>query len=253
VGENRIRALAENFRRTWQRPPTRDELNHVIDEYVRDEILTREAERLGLANDDTVIKRRLRQKLEIITEESSAAESVSDAQLQAFLDKHADAFRSDARIAFDQVFFDPSKRGERLDSDVAASLARLNGQGAGGRRPASADFSGLGDSLFVLQPSVPLSSQSAIAATFGRPFADALGALPPESAERWVGPIESGYGLHLVRVRELQPGMVPPLTEIRPLVEREYRNIRRTEVRDAHYQALRSQYEVVVKWPKDAK
>lgn len=252
VGENRIRALAENFRRTWQRPPTRDELDHVVDEFVRDEILTREAERLGLANDDTVIKRRLRQKLEIITEESSASEEVTDAQLQAFLDAHADAFRADAHIAFDQVFFDPSKRGDHVEADIAAALARLNDGRSDGRRPASADFAGLGDALFVLQPSVPLSTQSAIAASFGRPFADALAALPADALQRWVGPVESGYGQHLVRLRERQPGAAPSLAEIRPVVEREYRNMRRNEVRDAHYQALRAQYEVLVKWPQGA-
>jgi hypothetical protein len=248
VSESRIKALAENFRRTWQRLPTKDELDGLIETHVRDDILTREAERLGLASDDTVIRRRLRQKLEIITEEASMSEAVSDAQLQTFLDAHADAFRGEAKIAFEQVFFDPAKRGARIEADMRVALEKLNAN----RRPTSADFAKNGDALFVLQASYPLSGTRQIGTLLGEPFAAELAELAAAKPESWFGPIESGYGWHLIRVTGFEPGQKATLDEVRPQVEREWRNARRVQARDAQYATLREQYTITVKWPQAA-
>ena len=247
VTEARVRALAQNFGRTWQRAPTAGELDGLIEEHIRDEVLTREAQRLGLDRDDTVIRRRLRQKLEIIIEESAANETVSDMQLEEYLKTHAEVFRGEAKLAFEQVFFDPARRGERLPADIERARTALVAAGLAQRRLTSADLAKWGDALFVLQPSYPLSPQRAIAASFGQEFAQSLVQLPEDQQKRWIGPIESGYGVHLVRLTQREPGAVLPLAQVRPLVEREWRNARRVAVREERYQALRAGYAITVK------
>jgi hypothetical protein len=248
--------LAENFRRTWQRLPAAGELDGLIEDYIRDEVLTREAVRLGLDRDDQVIRRRLRQKIEIISEEAAASVQPTDAQLQEFLTKHADAFRGEAKVAFAQVFFDPGKRGDRVEANAKALLAQLNANEKPTSRPekgfhaASADFSKTtGDPLFVLKPTYPLTGQREIATTFGGDFATALAELPKAGSGQWHGPIASGYGLHLVRVDALVPGVLPTLDQARPLVEREWRSQHRQESGERAYQALRGAYQIVIKKP----
>lgn len=237
----RITALVENFKRTWQRLPTGGELDGLIEEQVRDEILTREALRLGLDRDDTIIRRRLRQKLEIITEESSDAATPSDAELESYRKAHAELFRSAPQIAFEQVFFDPSKHGARLGTDIAQARAALEKAAA---HPEAAQAQG--DALFVLQASYPPTDQRAIASSFGDAFAAALAQLGPDAVGHWLGPIESGYGQHLVRLQTFEASREPALAEIRALVEREWRNVQRNQAREAQYQALRANYRIEI-------
>jgi hypothetical protein len=274
LSESHVRVLVENFRRTWQRPPSEQELDGLIEEQIRDEVLTREAMRLGLERDDTVIRRRLRQKLEIITEEAAASIAPTEAQLQAYLDAHAEDFRGEARVAFAQVYFDPNKRGEALDADIKRVLAQLNGQSDSNaptaptaaaattadtaataqntpdRRSTSTDFERMGDRLFVLKAQYPLTGQRELAAVFGSEFAQALPGLP---RGQWRGPVDSGYGVHLVRMDAHEAAPVATLADVRPLVEREWRNAQRKEAAAAQYQRLRAGYQIVVRRPSSGK
>jgi hypothetical protein len=219
------------------------ELDGLIEEHIRDEVLTREAQRLGLDRDDLVIRRRLRQKIEIITEEAAAAVAPTDAQLNDYLQAHADDFRGEGRVAFAQVFLDPAKRGAQIEADARTLLDKLNGApgGAGSAEPALP-----GDGLFMLKPQYGLTGGREIAATFGAEFAAAL---PAQPVGKWSGPVASGYGLHLVRVDKVEPAPAPALDEIRPLVEREWRNVQRKQAAEAQYRELRSAYRVVIKRP----
>ncbi|MBK9521029.1 MAG: peptidyl-prolyl cis-trans isomerase [Rhodocyclaceae bacterium] len=246
VNEGRVRMLAENFRRTWQRPPTASELDGLIEEQIRDEVLTREAQRLGLDRDDTVIRRRLRQKIEIITEEAAASVQPTDAQLQNYLNLHPENFRGESRTAFTQIFLDPSKRGDRLDADAKVLLDRLR---ADERRPTSTNWQKLGDQLFMLKQEYPLSGEREIATIFGADFASSL--LDLKTGE-WSGPVRSGYGLHLVRVSASEAAGPVALADIRPVVEREWRNAQRKAGAEAQYQQLRAGYKIVVKRPATA-
>lgn len=246
VNEGRVRMLAENFRRTWQRPPTASELDGLIEEQIRDEVLTREAQRLGLDRDDTVIRRRLRQKIEIITEEAAASVQPTDAQLQNYLNLHPENFRGESRTAFTQIFLDPSKRGDRLYADAKVLLDRLR---ADERRPTSTNWQKLGDQLFMLKQEYPLSGEREIATIFGANFASSL--LDLKTGE-WSGPVRSGYGLHLVRVSASEAAGPVALADIRPVVEREWRNAQRKAGAEAQYQQLRAGYKIVVKRPATA-
>ena len=240
VSPARINTLAQNFKRTWQRPPTRDELDGLLKDYVREEVLYREALVLGLDRDDTVIRRRLRQKMEFVSDEAAALETPTDQDLAVYLTANADVFRIEARATFAQVFLDPRQRADTLEADAARLRDALNGAGAAAQ-PAE-----LGDSLLLLQARYEDVSQSEVARLFGIGFAEALFAQP---TGRWVGPIPSGYGAHLVRLDTLTPGRVPALAEIRPLVERERANVRRRELSEAFYDGLRAKYQVTIRTP----
>lgn len=236
ITPGQIDAMAATFARTWQRPPTEAELKGLIDDYVRSEMATREALALGLDRDDTVIRRRLRQKLEFLVEDAADAAPPTDAELQGWLDQHPEAFRVEPRIGFRQVYLDPGRRGPSLDGDVRALLARLTAAGP------SAAVDTLGDRLMVPQEPEAMTPTD-IAGLFGREFADEVVKIAPG---RWVGPVRSGYGVHLVYVRERTGGRTPALEEVRPVVERELLAARRKRQLDAMYDRLLERYRVTI-------
>ena len=178
VGRGRIEALAQTFARTWQRPPTPQEFDGLVADFVRDEVLYREAVALGLDRDDTVVRRRMRQKLEFLTEDAQAS-APTDAELSAHLAAHADEFRREEQLTFTQIFLDPTRRGASLPGDAAALLDALR------TRPASVDVETAGDGL-LLEPRYVDASQRDVAQHFGPAFAEALRAQP---AGAWFGPV----------------------------------------------------------------
>jgi hypothetical protein len=231
-----VQHIADGFARTWQRPPTPAELAGLVDERVRDEVYYREALGLGLERDDIVVRRRLRQKMEFIVEDAVAGPPPTDADLQAHLDAHPEVFRHEATTSFRQVYLDRDRRGPRTADDVRLLVATL------GRAGAAADTAGLGDSLMIDTEFVDVSDRE-VARTFGDAFATALASLP---VAEWSGPVESGYGLHVVLVRDHTPGRVPTLAGAREAVLREFLATRRTQMMESAYAALRARYEVIV-------
>jgi hypothetical protein len=242
VTPGHIEHLTVSFARTWQRPPTAQELAGLIDDYIREEVLYREAVAMGLDRDDTIVRRRLRQKLEFLTEEAAEMAPPSEAELHAFLQQHAEAFRVEPRLAFRHVYLRRDRRGAAVDAAAAQLLAQLS------TGDAVTDPAALGDP-FLLPPEFALSSRSEIARLFGDTFATQLQHLDPG---RWTGPIESEYGLHLVFVRERVDGRVPALAEVRQAVQREWLAARRKDVNEQFYQRLRARYTVVVEQPQAA-
>ena len=233
VGKGRIEALAQTFARTWQRPPTSAELDGLVADWVRDEVFYREAVALGLDRDDTVVRRRMRQKLEFLVEDADAA-APTDAELAAHLAAHAGEFRRDDQLTFTQIFLDPNRRGAALPADAAALLSALR------ERPESVDLETAGDGL-LLEPRYVDASQTDVARHFGPAFADALRAQP---AGTWFGPVASGYGWHLVRIDARTPGRAPELAEVRDAVARDWEARRRQSRLDARYEELKRGYRV---------
>jgi hypothetical protein len=240
VSAGRIAQLTEAFTRTWQRPPTEQELEGLIEDHVREEVYYREALAMGLDRDDTIVRRRLRQKLEFFTDDLMANVDPTDEQLQAYLDEHPDDFRIPAQLSFRQIYFNRDRRGAQATQDAETLLARLNGAGS------EIDTAELGDPL-MLPAEYELISEVEVARRLGAEFAAALPTLP---LGRWSGPVESGFGLHLVLISERHSGSLPSLAEIRKGVEREWRNVRRKEASDAFYNGLRDRYEVSVEGPE---
>jgi len=236
ISASRVEALAGNFATVWMRPPTAVELKGLIDDYVAEEVYYREAIAMGLDQDDTVIRRRLRQKMEFISEDVAAATEPTDAQLQAYLEQHADKFALPATLTFQQVYLSAERRGEAVRADAEKLLAELQA----GRGPA--DPAEAGDAT-LLPATMEAASPQVIANTFGEEFARQIDEAP---VGQWSGPIESGFGLHLVKVDERVAGSAPTLVEIRPIVLREWQSEQRRAQNKSFLDTLRSKYEVRV-------
>jgi len=236
ITEARVEALAENFATVWMRPPTTAELKGLVDDYVAEEIYYREAVAMGLDQDDTVIRRRLRQKMEFISEGVAEATEPGDAELQAYLDQHADKFAMPAELTFQQVYLSSERRGKNVRADAEKLLAELRA----GRGPA--DPLEAGDPT-LLPPAMTTASPQAIASTFGQEFAAQIDEVP---VGQWSGPVESGFGLHLVKVDERSSGKAPTLEEIRPIVQREWQSEERRRQNQALLDTLKSKYEIRV-------
>jgi hypothetical protein len=236
VTQGRIENLAITFSRAWKRPPTEKELAGLVQDYIREEVYYREALAMGLDRDDTIIRRRLRQKLEFVTDDIAALAEPTDAELTAYLKAHPDAFRVERRFTFSQVYLNPDKRGENLARDTAQLLIQLRQS----RR--DADHSALGDS-FLLERKFEAVPGTEVAKQFGERFVAKLGDLP---AGHWHGPVESGYGVHLVFVEERTEGRVPELAEVREVVRREWANARRLESNEKYFRGLLKRYTVTV-------
>lgn len=242
VTQGQIENLAMGFTRAWQRAPTAEELEGLVRDRVREEVYYREALAMGLDKDDTVIRRRLRQKMEFVTEDIVAQAQPTDEELNAYLQAHPDAFRTQQVFTFSQVYLSPEKHGAQLAHDAAQLLAQLNRAGS------NVDMAALGDALMLEHTFAAVPARD-IAAQFGDKFAAKLGELEPG---KWQGPIESGYGVHLVLVGERVEGHVPALAEVRDAVLREWSNSRRLETNEKFYQELLRHYTVTIEQPRPA-
>src|SRR5688572_3992811 len=243
ISKGRIESLEIAFSRTWRRPPTASELEGLIRDYVREEVFAREAVALGLDKDDTIIRRRLRQKLEFVSEDVTAHAEPTDEQLRAYLKEHPDAFRGDRRFTFSQVYLNPQRRGANLDRDAVQMLAQLRRSGS------KADIAALGASLMLENEFKALPASEAVK-QFGEKFAAKLGEMP---AGQWQGPIDSGFGVHLVLIRGRTDGSLPALEDVRAVVRREWTNARRMEANEKFYQILLRRYVVTIERPEAAK
>lgn len=236
VTSGEIEHLAVGFTKIWQRPPTPQEMAGLVKDRVREEVYYREALALGLDKDDTVIRRRLRQKMEFIADDVAAHTKPTDAELTAYLQAHPESFRIEPRLTFRQVFLNPEKHGEYLMRDAERLRAQLIRVGE------KADASKLGDP-FILQDAFVALPSSEIARQFGTTFAARLSAL---SLGQWHGPIESAYGMHLVRISERTAPRLPALAEVREAARREWDNTRRLQSNENFYQTLLQRYTVTV-------
>jgi len=242
ISAGQITSIELGFTRTWHRPPTSDELEGLIRDRVREEVYYREAMALGLDKDDTIIRRRLQQKLEFLTDDVVAEAEPTDAELSAYLTAHPDLFRRQRQLTFSHVYLNPDKHGEHLARDTGALLARLNQAGG------TADASALGDP-FLLGYTFVAVPGTEVAAQFGEQFAAQVGQLSPG---QWHGPVESGYGVHLVLVSARTEGRVPRLDEVRDAVAREWDNVRRLAANNTLYQDMLKRYAVTIEAPRVA-
>jgi len=232
ITSNEIAWLKEMWSRQWQREPTRDELRGLVTDFLKEELLAREARALGLDQNDTIVRRRLAQKLEFLVQDTSSLAEPTEEDLRRFYDANPERFQTEARISFKQVFFSREKRAAAA-TEAKAALSDL----AGGANPA--DF---GDRLLVDSEIVDADMQS-VGGQFGREFADAVFTLKPGA---WNGPIESGYGLHLVRVSEVKPANRREFSEVKTQVLARWREQRQREDNEKYFASLLKKYDVVV-------
>lgn len=236
VTRGQIDQLATSFRLVWQRPPTEQELQGLIEDHIREEVLYREAVALGLDRDDKVIRRRMRQKLEFLAEDLSAQIEPDEESLQTWFAEHPDAYVIDERFSFQQIYLSPDRRGDSLDDDIAQMLRTLSTANE------EVDITTLGDPI-LLPDAFTAMARSRVEQTFGTSFATSL---QDAATGSWVGPLESGYGLHIVHVAERFPRGMPELAEVRAAVARDWSAAQQQNTLDAHYQALRQAYTIRV-------
>jgi hypothetical protein len=229
VTEAEVRWLRDNWQSRWQRPPTQAELRGLVDDYVRRDILYREALAMGLDRDDEVIRRRMVQKIEFLTNDLATQVQPTEVQLQAYFQQNLDRYRIPQRRSFAHVYFNFDQRGDAAVGDAERLLARLRSAAPDAVRPAE-----LGD-RFMLQHEYRLQREQDVQRIFGQRFAAALFALEPGV---WQGPIASGYGLHLAYVMDVEEPRVPDLALVR--------NDLREQANEAMLAAVRSRYTVEI-------
>ena len=225
----KIEQLAAVFAKTWQRPPTPPELKALIDDTVKEEIYVREALALGLDKDDTVIRRRLRQKMEFMGDIGADALAPTNAELQAFLDAHSAKFALEPSIAFQQVLLGPDHHKDRMEQDAAVVLASL-------RSTPAPDPSQLGDAS-LLPADMPLTESDD-----DRPdiwFRICRG--PWQDTKR---PMDGTDRVGLRPACRAHPGRKdgrrPALAEVRNAVARDWSSERRRQIKEARLGALLS-------------
>jgi hypothetical protein len=242
AGRERITITAEQVSKagdtaalTQGRALSPAELNDLVESMVREEVLYREALALGLDKNDDEVRRRLVEKMNYLTQDLADPASSPD-ELQAFYTASPQLFTIPPLVSFDQVFFSPNERGDKLDAGAVAGLAALRA----GKPPDQ-----VGDHT-PLRAAYDDAPRDQIRVLFGDQMADALFTAPPGD---WAGPYRSDFGLHLVRLRGRTEARLPPYDEIAARVAEEFGAKRRREANEAAYRRLRANYNVIVETP----
>ena len=215
-----VERLAGQFEAVWRRPPTAAERAGLVDDYVREEVYYREALALGLDRDDTVIRRRLRQKMEFLGDAGAGGAGAGARRSCRRISRRIrSGSRAPARVTFRQVFLG--------DADPGGGA----GGAGGGRRSRGGRARHR-----CCRRRWRRRCETSVDGTFGDGFFAAVAALPPGA---WQGPVASAFGDHLVRLVEAEPAAAPPFEEVRAAVEEDWRREKAAELREAQYQALR--------------
>jgi peptidyl-prolyl cis-trans isomerase C len=238
-----LRQMDLYFESQWHRQPTPAEFQAMVEDKVREEVLYREALAMGLDKDDTIVKRRMAQKMQFLAEDVAAAHEPSSAELKAWFEKNSNKFALPSRYSFRHLYFSPDKRGKNAQGDAAKALARIAGQAEDTKL---ADLFG---DRFMFQDYYGDRTPSAIAKEFGPPFAVAVEKLKPGS---WQGPIESGYGWHLVFVDTVIPGRIPAFEEMEPDVKTAWLAEQKQQAWQKAYAEMRAKYTVLLPAPSDS-
>jgi hypothetical protein len=226
---------------TWlaqgRAPPTPEQMQNLIELKVREEVLFREAVALGLDKDDTIVKRRLAQKMEFLAEGAAIENEPSSETLKAWFKDNQQRFALLPRVSFHHLYFSPDQRGEHARDAALKALEQTAGKPGD-----SKDVESLGDP-FMYQDYYGDRSFDEMAKLFGLNFARALVSLKPGS---WQGPVESGYGWHLIFVDSAAPGRVPAFEEIEPDIKSTWIAEQRTQAKAKAYETMRARYQVVL-------
>jgi hypothetical protein len=237
VDANRIKGFIAAWERRWNRPPTSQELDGIVQQFVREDILYREAVAMGLDVDDPITRRRMAQKLEFLTKDIARLKEPQEGELERYFEENAELYRKPDLITFSHVYLDPDKRGAATLDDAAELLVEL--EGAGEPEPGSLRS---GD-RFMLQSYYPEKSGIDIRRQFGTGFSESVMRLEPG---KWHGPVLSGYGTHLVYVHALAVAPPPVFADVRDHVLENWQIAQQDEFNAQYFESLKSRYEIVI-------
>jgi hypothetical protein len=235
IGEGDVRWLKETFANQWQRTPTDEELRGLVAGFLEEELFAREAKSLGLDQNDTIVRRRLAQKLAFLVDDTSRIVEPTDDELRRLYHADAERFRVEARLSFTQVFFNPERR-QHAETDAEAALMSIST--TGGDDSATT----MGDPILLETEFHDVDAQT-VSNVFGSDFARTVFLLKPGS---WAGPVKSGYGVHLVRITDTRLATLRPFQEVRPKVLEEWRRQREDQTKAMYLGKLREKYGVVI-------
>ena len=237
VSAEKIQQLHETWSRQRGTPPTDAQLRNLVEDFVREEVLYREAIASGLDQDDTIVRRRLAQKVEFLAQSIASTVEPEDTELQQFFENNKEKYIIPTQVSFTHVYFSSSRRGARAADDARSVLATLTSD-----QISAADASGLGD-RFMLQYNYPPQSQEQIRDLFGIEFASKIFELPPGE---WTGPVESSYGVHLIYIQKRSLSRTPTLQEIHAQVLRDLNDQRMRTTANEYYRGLRSRFDIEI-------
>ncbi len=230
-----LRQLAVHWLAQGRPLPTADQMHALIEQRVSEEILSREAVALGLDKDDEIIKRRLAQKMDFLAADIAALQDPGDAELRAWYTQNSDRFALPPRASFRHLYFSFDRPGAQ--DAAAAALDKIASEPADAAKVAAvAD-------AFMFQDYYAEKAPDQIAKEFGPGFAKAVFQLKPGA---WQGPIQSGYGWHLVFVDAIEPGRVPGFDEVAPDVKSAWLDQKQREIKRIALEAMRARYTIVV-------
>jgi hypothetical protein len=234
IGQGEVHWLTETFTLQRQRAPTPEELRSLVAEFLNEELLAREARDMKLDENDTVIRRRLAQKMTFLVEGTSRRAEPTDAELQQLYEANPERFRTDARVSFKHVYFNPANRADPA-SDAENMLADLSG--------AVGEGAGVVGDRFLLGSEFHEEDERSVSGTLGQQFAQELFLLKPGN---WSGPITSGFGVHLVRVDALEGSRVRPFADMRRELVDEWRRDQEQNAKERYFARIQKKYDVVI-------
>ena len=237
ITSGEINWLTDTWKKRWNRPPTAEEREGLIKQYLRETILYREAVAMGLDRDDTVIRRRLAQKLEFLAEDLIRPNPPTEDELRTYFEAHMDRYQPPDLITLTHVFLDPDKRGDQTLKDAETIKAKLIAL----KEPPQ-DARSFGDP-FMLQSYYPERSEAELAKLFGRGFAEPVFKLEPQ---QWHGPVLSGYGTHLVYVHDRRVAEPPRLSDVEEQVRQDWESDRREQLNEQYIASLMGRYDVTI-------
>jgi hypothetical protein len=237
VTAGEITWLEDTWKKRWNRAPTQKELQGVVRQFLRERVLSSEATAMGLDKDDIVIRRRLAQKLEYLSQDLLGAGTPSDEKLAAFFTENAKAYEEPAVLTLTHVFFDPDKRGAQALEEAKTQKVVLANQNV-----APTDARSYGDQ-FLLQSYYPERTYGELSKLFGRGFVETLSDLSPGE---WHGPVLSGYGVHLVYIHHRQDARPAKLADVKDRVLANWQDNRRKELSDKYLSSLLERYQVSI-------
>jgi len=237
-----LRTMTAYFDSQWHRPPTAQEFQAMVEDKIKEEVLYREGLAMGLDKDDTIVKRRMAQKVRFLAEDVAAAHEPSTGELKGWFEKNTDKFALPSRYSFRHIYFSPDKRGTIAHNDAVNALVKIAGQPEDLPQVASAA------DRFMFQDYYGDRTPSAIAKEFGPQFAVALEKLKPGS---WQGPVESGYGWHLVFVDTVIPGRIPAFEEVESEVRTAWLGNQKAQAWQKAYETMRAKYTLLLPAPPD--
>jgi peptidyl-prolyl cis-trans isomerase C len=226
-----------NWMAQWQHPPTPDEMRNLVDGKIREEILAREAMALGLDKDDTIVKRRMAQKMEFLMEDVSALREPPEDELKLWFEQNPQRFAFAGLVSFRHLYFSPDSRGAHARDAAADVLRNLVD-----KPEESPELERLSDP-FMFQDFYSERSHDQVAGIFGSKFAQALFEL---KEGKWQGPIESGLGWHLVWIASMTSGRVPAFEEVEATVKSEWIDEQRAKSKSKMFESMVARYQIVL-------